>query len=294
MELRVLRYFLAVSREETITGAAEMLHISQPTLSKQLMDLENELGKQLFIRGNRKITLTEDGIYLRKKAQEIIDLVDKTEATFNSSNSIISGDVFIGAGETESMKFISKIIKKLQMNYPDIHYNIFSGNIDSVLERLDKGLLDFGVLISPSDISKFNSIELPLSDTLCLMMRKDSPLANKEFITPKDLYKLPILIPTRTASNNLFLKWLNCSLEDLNIVGIYNLIYNASLLVQEGFGYAICIDKLVNCENTNICTVPLKPTVNFSSVLVWKKYQVFSKAAQKFLEELQKEIDTNI
>lgn len=294
MELRVLRYFLAVSREETITGAAEMLHVTQPTLSKQLMDLENELGKQLFIRGNRKITLTDDGMFLRKKAQEIIDLVDKTESAFNNSSEIISGDVFIGAGETESMKFISKIIKKLQKKYPDIHYNIFSGNIDSVTERLDKGLLDFGVLISPSDISKFNSIQLPSTDRLCLMMRKDSPLADKDYISPKDLYNLPILLPTRTANNNIFLKWLGCDLENLNIVGIYNLIYNASLLVQEGFGYAICIDKLVNCENTNICTIPLKPDVKFSSILVWKKYQVFSKAAQKFLDELQKEIDTSI
>lgn len=294
MEIRVLRYFLAVAREETITGAAEILHVTQPTLSKQLMDLENELGKQLFIRGNRKITLTEDGLYFRKRAQEIIDLVNKTESELSNSTEQISGEISIGAAETESMRFISKIIKKLQKNYPDIHYNLFSGNIDSVSEKLDKGLLDFGIFVEPFDLSKFNSIKLPNSDYLCLMMRKDSPLANKDFIVPKDLYDIPLIVPTRTSNNPNFLKWLGRDVENLNIVAIYNLIYNASLLVEEGFGYAICIDRLIPVgDNSNLTTIPLKPDITLSPIFVWKKYQVFSKTSQKFLDELKKEINTS-
>lgn len=292
MELRLLRYFLAVAREHSITNAAKTLHITQPTLSKQLMELEDELGKKLLIRGNRKITLTDDGIYLKKRAQEIIDLVDKTTATFNNNNELVDGTIFIGAGETQAMKFIAKVIHNLQIKYPNIHYNIFSGNIDSVMEKLNNGLLDFGIFINPSQIENFETLRLPYSDTLSILVPKNSPLANLEYIEPKDLLDIPLIIPTKTSHNENFLKWLGYSLDKLNIVAVYNLIYNASLLVEQDVGCAICINNLINpTEHTNLCIKPLKNCPNLFSVIVWKKYQVFSKASKIFLEELKTELN---
>ena len=165
MEIRVLKYFLAVAREESISRAADVLHVSQPTLSRQLMDMENELGTVLFTRGNRKITLTEEGMFLRKRAQEIIELVDKTESEFHGSDEIISGDVFIGGGETDAMRIIAKVIQKLHTVYPHIHYHLYSGNAEDVMERLDRGLLDFGIVIEPTDIKKYEFLRLSVTDT---------------------------------------------------------------------------------------------------------------------------------
>ena len=182
MEIRVLRYFLAVAREESITAAAQSLHVTQPTLSKQLMEIEAELGTTLFLRGKRKITLTEDGIFLRKRAQEIIDLVVKTESEFNDDAEVISGDVYIGGGETEAMRLIAKTIKNMELEYPHIRYHLYSGNADDIMERMDKGLLDFGVLIEPADIRKYDYIKLPTTDTWGLLMPKDHPLAKKKSI----------------------------------------------------------------------------------------------------------------
>lgn len=291
MEIRVLRYFLAVAREQSITGAAENLHVTQPTLSKQLMDLENELGKKLFIRGNRNITLTDDGIYLRKKAQEIIDLVDKTTANFNTPDEIIGGTISIGAGETKTMTFLAKVMSKLQSKYPDIHYNLYSGNIENVTERLEKGLLDFGLILNPNNMPNLKMLKLPDSEKLCLIMRKDSPLAKLKSIEPNDLLNIPLIIPSSTSNNLYFLKWLGFDLDKLNIVATFNLIYNASLLVEQGVGYALCIDSIINPDsNENLCIRPLKNSPELPSFLVWKKYQVFSKPAQKFLDEFQKEL----
>ena len=202
MEIRVLRYFLAVAREQSITGAAENLHVTQPTLSKQLMDLENELGKKLFIRGNRNITLTDDGIYLRKKAQEIIDLVDKTTANFNTPDEIIGGTISIGAGETKTMTFLAKVMSKLQSKYPDIHYNLYSGNIENVTERLEKGLLDFGLILNPNNMPNLKMLKLPDSEKLCLIMRKDSPLAKLKSKTK--IKKITIEIKLKIKIKTIF------------------------------------------------------------------------------------------
>ena len=294
MEIRLLKYFLAVAREENITAAAETLHITQPTLSKQLMELEDELGKKLFIRGKRKISLTDDGIILRKRATEIIDLVERTQAEINSlNNTSISGDIYIGAGETDSMRIIAKVSHKLQKKYPDIHYHLFSGNDEDVLEKLDKGLIDFGILIEPSDIKKYGYIKLPTQDVWGLLMKKDTPLAKKKYIHPKDLLNIPILCSRQALINNEFSAWLGDYTDKLNIVATYNLIYNASLFVEEGFGYALTLDKLINLTNdSNLCFKPIVPNLKTNLVMVWKKYQVFSKATQKFLDELQKEINT--
>ena len=290
MELRVLRYFLAIAREESISGAAEVLHITQPTLSRQIMDLEKELGARLFIRGH-KIKLTEEGLLLRKRAEELVELADKTEMEFAVSDEFISGDIYIGGGETDAMRFIAKVAKNLQEEYPHIRYHLFSGNADDVTERLDKGLLDFGILIEPADIKKYNYIQLPVTDTWGLLMRKDSPLSTKNTIKPEELEKLPLLTSRQTLVRNEISGWSRRDFEKLNIVATYNLIYNASLMVDEGFGYALCLDKLVNTTgNSNLCFRPLEPKLEAHLDIVWKKYQVFSKAAQKFLDKLQYEM----
>ncbi len=291
MELRVLRYFLEVAREENITAAAESLHITQPTLSKQLMELEDEIGKKLFIRGKRRITLTEDGILLRKRASEIIELVEKTESELKKSDEIIVGDVYIGAAETDAMKDIAKICTNLQKKYPHIHYHLFSGNSEDVIEKLDKGLIDFGILFEPSDIKKYNYIKLPAYNTWGLLMRKDSPLAPLTNITPDTLLNVPLICSKQALDNNELAGWFGHNIEKLNIVATYNLIYNASFFVEEGFGSALTLDKLVSItEDNNLCFKPLTPNLKTNLVMVWKKYQVFSKASETFLNELQKKL----
>lgn len=288
MEIRVLRYFLAVAREESISGAAEALHISQPTLSRQLMDMEEEFGKKLFIRGNRRITLTEDGMLLRQRAEEILELVDKTEAEITADDEEISGDVYIGAGETEVMRYIAKIAKEIQNDYPNIRYHIFSGNAESVTERLDKGLIDFGLLLDANDNTKYEYIELPTSDHFGLLMRKDSPLADKDEITMNDLRSLPLIMPAQPHFNKSDEKQMKKLLSSQRIVATYNLIFNASLLVEEGLGYALCLDKLIKItEDSPLCFKPLEQQTEIKPYIVWKKNQVFSKASSLFLERLK-------
>lgn len=289
IEVRVLRYFLAVAREQSISGAAELLHLSQPTLSRQLMDMEETLGKKLFIRGNRRITLTEEGMFLRKRAEEIVDLVDRTEAEIAATDDIISGDVYIGAGETDGFRTLMSIAKRLQGDYPDIRYHISSGNAEDVLEKLEKGLLDFGLLIDPVGIEKYESLNLPINDTWGVLMRKDSPLAAKEEIEPKDLWDKPLLISRQVFTEKKGLStWIGRDIDKLNIISTHNLVYNASVMVEEGFGYAVTLDKLIKTpENGLLCFRPLKGADKAELVIVWKKYQVFSKAAELFLKQLQ-------
>lgn len=288
MDIRVLRYFLAVAREETINGAANYLHVTQPTLSRQLMDLEEELGKKLFLRGNRKITLTEAGLFLRKRAQEIVDLADKTEEEFHAPDESVSGDIHIGGGETEAMRLIARVARELQMENPHLRYHIYSGNGDDVTERLDKGLLDFGILIEPVDISKYDFLQIPAKDTWGMLMRKDSPLASLERITAADLLNLPIITSRQSMLSADFSKWLGYNFERLHVVATYNLLYNASLMVQEGIGYALTLDKLINTSGDSpLCFKPLFPKKEVGLDVVWKKYQVFSRAAERFLQRLQ-------
>ena len=202
MELRVLRYFLAVAREETISGAAEYLHVTQPTLSRQMMELEEELGKKLFIRGNRKISLTEEGMFLRKRAQEIVALVDRTESEFSVSDENISGDVSIGGGETDAMRLVARTATRLQARYPHISYHLFSGNADDVAERLDRGLVDFGIFIGAVELSKYDFLQLPVRDTWGVLMRKDSPLAAQAAIRPGDLAGVPLRCSRQSLGRN--------------------------------------------------------------------------------------------
>ncbi len=234
MELRVLRYFLAVAQEENITAAAEVLHITQPTLSKQLKDLEKELGSTLFIRGKRKITLTEDGMFLRKHAQEIIALADKTEAAFTDKQEFIGGDIYIGGGETIAVRYIAKALSELLNAYPNIRYHFISGDGDDIAEQLDKGLIDFALFVGLIDLKKYDHIILPATDTWGLLLRNDHPLAAHNTITPKDLLGLPILHSRQAFSQNELSGWLGYSPDKLNIVGTHNLVYHESIMVKQG------------------------------------------------------------
>lgn len=294
MELRILHYFLTVARKENISAAANYLHISQPTLSRQLMDLEKELGVTLFVRGNRKITLTPEGILFRKRAEEILDLVSKTKMEFLSSSEIISGDIYIGAGETYVMQGIAKIIREIQEEYPNIRFHLFSGNADDVTERLDKGLLDFGILIEPADTTKYNTIQLRESDTWGILMRRDSDLASKDTISPKDLWNAPLISSRQALVSNEISKWIKKDYNELNIVATYNLVYNASLLVEEGVGYAFVLDKLINTNpNSNLCFRPLEPNLESKLNIVWNKHQVFSRASEIFLKKIENSFKRN-
>lgn len=292
MELRVLRYFLAVAREGSITGAADLLHMTQPTLSRQLKDLEQELGKKLFIRSSHSITLTDEGMLLRNRAEEIIEMVGKLEAEFSSMEDTVSGDVYIGCGETEIMKQIARVIKDLQISYPNIRYHLYSGNEDDVTERLDKGLLDFAILIQPANLSKYNYINIPDKDVWGVVMRKDSTLALKEAIQAKDLVNVPLICSRQaikqTLSRNEFVDWFGEDFDKLNIVTTFNLAYNAAIMVEEGIGYALTLDKIVNTSSDrNLCFRPLEPRLESGLNIVWKKHQLFSAAADIFLKAIQ-------
>ncbi|HIS07506.1 MAG TPA: LysR family transcriptional regulator [Candidatus Choladocola avistercoris] len=292
MEIRVLRYFLAVARERNITGAANYLHLTQPTLSRQIHDLEEELGQQLLIRKSHRVELTPEGVLLRKRAEEIIAMVDKTEAEFASMEDTVSGDIYIGSGETQAIRQIAELIKDLGEAYPNIHYHLHSGNAEDVTERLDKGLLDFGILIQPADLTKYDYLDLPARDRWGVIMRKDSPLAEKEAIEKNELLEIPLLCSRQVVgsrhSENKFAEWFGTDYEKLNIVATYNLMYNAAILVEAGVGYALTLDKLANTsEDSVLCFRPLRPELESGLNVVWKKYQVFSPAAELFLKTLK-------
>lgn len=288
MDIRVLRYFLAVAKEGSITAAANALYLTQPTLSRQLKELEDELGKKLFHRSNHRITLTEEGILLRKRAEEILALVHKTKAEFVDLDETISGDIHIGCGETEVMRYIAHIAQEIQGQCPRVCFHFYSGNAEYVIEKLDKGLVDFGVVIEPVDVSKYYYLDMPSQDTWGLLMHKDSPLAKRETIGVKDLLPLPIIcsrqLITETSSKNDVTNWFGEYVSMLNIVATYNLIFNAAVLVREGVGYAITLDKLANTsEESEICFRPFSPRLTSGLNIIWKKDQVFSKASELFL-----------
>ena len=292
MELRVLRYFLAVAREQSITAAAETLHITQPTLSKQLRELEEELGNKLFTRGNRKITLTEEGMFLRKRAQEIVELADKTEANFAAGVGSVSGDIFIGSGETGAVRYLGRTLYKMRSIYPGVRFHLFSGNGEDVSDRLDKGLIDFALFVGMTDLKKYDYLKLPYSHRWGLILRRDDPLAAHEAVTPEMLMNVPILCSRQALIQNELSGWLGRPFDELNLTGTYNLIYNASIMVEEGLGCAVCIDRLLDTSGDSaVCFRPFEPAIDAELFIAWKKYQFFSAAAGKFLEMLQQELD---
>lgn len=288
MDVRVLRYFLAAAEAETISAAAQSLHLTQPTLSRQLIALEAELGTPLFLRNGRRSSLTEAGRLLRQRATEIVTLVDKTHQEFVNMENLVAGDVSIGAGETSAMRLVARAAKNLQSQWPHIRYHLHSGNADDVTQRLDKGLLDFGLLIEPVDLQKYDFIRLPSTDTWGVLMHRDSPLACQEVIHPQDLWDKPLLVSRQSLAKRDLANWLGREFEELNVVNTYNLLFNAAVMVEEGFGYAMALDKLANSmEVSHLCFRPLVPPLTVGLALVWKKQQIFSLAAKKFLEHLQ-------
>lgn len=291
MELRVLKYFLAVAREENITKAAQFLHITQPTLSRQLIQLEEELNAQLFIRGKNHIVLTDEGMLLRRRAEEIVDLANKTEKEFLQLDALVAGEIFIGSGETYAMHTLAKIIKEFKEEYPQVKYQIYSATADDIKERIDKGLIDIGLLTEPVDIEKYEFVRLNYKEVWGVLAPIDSLLAKKKFVSPNDLINLPLLITNRAIVQNEIANWFSEEYEHLDIVATYNLIYNAAIMVEEGIGYAICLEKLVNISNiTNVCFIPFKPGLETGTVVVWKKHQIFSPATSKFIEKLKQSL----
>ena len=293
MEIRVLKYFLTVAEIGNITKAANSMHLTQPTLSRQLQDLEKELGQKLFKRGSKNITLTPEGMILRKRAEEIINLVEKTENEFFSFKDEIAGDIYIGAGETKTIKLIADIMKLLQKEYPKIKFHIVSGDSEDLSEKLDKGILDFCIFIEPFICDKYNHIKLNKKDTWGILLRKDDPLAKKKNVKIEDIIDLPILISRqaikKTFENNPIINWFGDNFEKLKIAGTYNLLYNAAIMTENKIGYALGLDRLIKDTLDSPLTFrPLNPKLEVSVSIAWKKNQIFSKPAKLFLEELQK------
>ncbi len=297
MEIRALKYFLATVREGNVTKAAKYLNLTQPNLSRQINMLERDIGHKLFERKHNNIVLTPEGILLKKRAEEIIGMIDKTRAEFNFTDKVIAGDIFIGAGETWAMSLIASVMKDMQKDYPHIKYNIHSGNFQDITEKLDKGLLDFGLLIDPADLSKYDYLKVPAKDTWGLIMKKDSELAKKKSIVKTDLLNIPLIISRQVIEtemqDNDFSRWFSDTFDKLNIVATYNLIYNALIMVREGMGYALSLDKLIdNMHNENICFIPLKPKLESGLNIVWKKNQEFSRASKIFLDRIRNKFNS--
>ena len=294
MELRVLKYFLVVAQEESFTRAAQKLHLSQPTLSRQLHDLEIEYGKQLFIRGARHVSLTQDGLLLRKRAEEILSLVAKTESELLSTDETITGDIRIGAGESRNFQLITQIAAELKAKYPAIRFHIITGDGSSNLYMLERGLIDFSFDYGKHDPAKYQELQLPARDRWGVLLRTDHALASKKFIGAEDLWPEP-LIMSRQSLNDFthakeLLDWLQKPLQELNIVGSYNLLFNASLMVEAGLGCALAFEDIINTQQSNLCFRPLEPAVYAQPNIFWKRNQFFSQASQKFLELLQQRL----
>ncbi len=289
MELRVLQYFLAIAREENISRAAESLHLSQPTLSRQLKDMEEELGKQLVIRGSHSVTLTEEGLILRKRAEEIVELVRKAENEIALADKDVAGDICFGVAETDGIRLLAKVIDTMRREHPRVQYHFSSGNAEFVREQLDKGLVDFGLIYGEADKTKYHTLKVPILDRWGVLMRKDAPLAVKETISPWDLVGLPLIVSQQSNGNDPLSEWFGEDWEGLSIIATYNLAMNASILASEGVGYALCFDKLINVTGeSNLCFRPLSPAVESKAGIIWKKYQNLPKAPRKFLELLKK------
>ncbi|MCD8090403.1 MAG: LysR family transcriptional regulator [Clostridiales bacterium] len=284
MELRVLQYFWTVVREENISKAAEVLHVTQPTLSRQISQLEEELGVQLFIRG-RHLVLTDAGIMLRRRAEEIIELTDKIQYEVKEQGDL-TGTISIGSGGLNSLSVIfPEIMEGFRYKYPKVKYDIYTNNADHVKERLDKGLLDFGVLLEPVDLSKYDYIRLKTKERWGVLTRADSELAEKEHITKDDLRDIPIITSNRIEMMKELSSWFDNDFGSLNIFATYNIITNVAMLVSSGKASAVTIEGAVNLFDRGIMVFrPLYPELTMTSVMAWKKFQPFSKAAEKFLD----------
>lgn len=291
VEIRVLRYFLEVAREGSVTHAAQRLHISQPTLSKQLKDLEAELGKKLFVRGSFSVRLTDEGMLLRRRAEDILDMVDKTADEFKALGQITGGDIRIGCAESDGIKHLARRIKAVQAQYPRIRVHLYSGDRSDLAQRLEQGLLDFAVLVESNDLSKYNYLPLPGADAWGVVLRKDHPLAAKEAITPEDLLDVPLICPRQGLQRELA-EWFQEKVDRLNIVATCNLAYNGGILAREGLGCLLSFDKLADTgPDSPLCFRPLTPPLCSKLFLAWKRYAAFSPAAEVLLADLRERLN---
>lgn len=290
MELRVLRYFIEVARTQNITAAAERLHITQPTLSKQLMDLEDELGAKLFERGKRRTTLTEDGMLLFQRAKEIVALADLTESAFRSTDERIAGDIAIGCGETNGMRLLVDAMKEMRAAHPGVTFRLSSGNFEDISDRLDSGLVDFGLFVGDAAVAKYDYIKLPHSDAWGLLMRADDALAVRATVRPQDLDGLALLCSRQAVTGNELSGWLGREFGELDIVATYNLIHNATYMVEAGMGCAVSIEGLVNTWGTGLVFRPFEPALTARLSFAWKRGRQLSRSAAEFLKLLQSKI----
>lgn len=288
MEIRVLRYFLTVVREESITRAAEVLHITQPTLSRQLTQLEEETGVKLFNRGTRKITLTNEGILLRRRAEEITELIDKTEKELAIQEEMIDGCITIGCGELAAVSILPDLFWTFSQKYPLVTYDLFTATADQVKERMEVGVVDIGLLLEPVDIDKYDFIRLNMKERWVVLMPPDDPLAEKEFVTAKDLADLPIIMARRSNVQNELANWFGDYFKNLRILFKSNLSTNGAVMVQSGLGYSLVVEGSIPFwDKDKICSRPLYPELTATSVLAWKRQQPFSRAAMKFIEHMK-------
>ena len=286
MEIRVLRYFIQIAREGSMTKAAEYLHVSQPALSKQMKELEKQLGKKLFRRGSSSVSLTDEGMLLRRRAEDLLAMADKIENEFKALDEITGGDIYIGCAESYLIKYLTYAVKKLNGQYSNIHYHITSGDTQQVTERLDRGLLDFACIVEPPDLSKYNYLEVPEQDTWGILMRKDCPLAEKSQIGIDDILPYPVFCSEQAAKVDLP-RWCGENIDQLNVMATFNLTGNAAIFVKEGLGIALTFDKLVEINDEgNLCFRPITPVLQTKMYVIWKKYQVFTPVAQLMLEQL--------
>ena len=281
MELRVLNYFLMAAREENITRAAQLLHITQPTLSRQLMQLEEELGVKLFERSNHHIILTNDGLLLKRRAQEIVSLAEKTKKEFLNEQQLI-GELAIGSGEFKSFTLFSEIISMFSKQHPMVTFKLYSGNADSVKERLEKGILDIGLLLEPVDISRYEFIRIPQKELWGVLVHKSSELYEKNVVTPEDLEGMRMIISHQILVQNELKNWFGNVYDKMDVYATYNLLYNAAMMVRKNMGAALCIDLENNFDDLKF--IPLSPKLEFSTVLVWKKNQIHSAITKSFIE----------
>lgn len=284
MEIRTLNYFVAVAREESITRAAEKIPITQPALSRAIQSLEAELGQKLFVRGKFSVKLTAEGLEFFRAAEEIISLVNKIETKFKTAGNVY-GDIYIGCAESDAMKFLARAAKNILAQYPDVHFNLYSGNIEDVSLRFDKGLLDFYVTLQSVDAAKYDSLILPEADVWGVILRRDDPLAEKKFFTVDDLSKLPLIL-SREGFREEYPKIFGEALGKLNVVATYNLLYNAAILAREGIGYAISIDKLISGDE--LCFRPLMPEIKSPLKFIWRKNFLLTPQAQILLDEMKR------
>lgn len=291
MELRTLRYFLAVAREENMTEAANVLHVTQPTLSRQIADLERELGVELFERTNRSCVLTSDGMRLRQRAEEIISLVEQTEGELADRELGITGNIRIGAGETHAMQAVLGAFADVRCDYPGVTCELYTGNADAVEERLERGLLDFALVIEPVNLEKYEWIRMPSANRVGLAVSADGPWGALEVATPADVAKMPLLISSRTSNKAVDLvSWSGgaFSFDELDVVGSFDLIGNASHLVRSGVACAMGIDHLLQVDDaSDLRFIPLEPSLEIASFVIWKKYRLRSRACEEFLQRLE-------